>query len=159
MGKGKVLTKKDAEFLKQEFKSVFATKENLKILKKEIANRVTRSVVPQVTRSVVPEVTRSVVPEVAKAVVPEIAKAVVPEVTQAVIPQIKSVVKLVISGELTEQEEKYEKKLEEFKSEFFDKVDLILKEITTVQEERPLIESRLEALEKIHPQGKHVLSS
>jgi len=111
-----------------------------------------------VTRSVVHQVTKSAVPEVAMAVVPQVTKSVVPEVTQAVIPQIKSVVKLVISGELTEQEEKYERKLEEFKSEFFDKVDAILKEITTVREERPLIESRLEALEKIHPQGKNVLS-
>ena len=56
-------------------------------------------------------------------------------------------------------EEKFENKLTEFKSDFFNKIDPVLKEVTTAQEERPLIESRLEALEEIHPEGKHVVTS
>lgn len=47
-------------------------------------------------------------------------------------------------------------KLQNLKSDFFEKVDPILKEVTTAREERPLIENRIETLEEIHPQGKHV---
>ena len=65
----------------------------------------------------------------------------------------------VISEELDNQEDKFENKLTEFKSEFFEKIDPILKEVTTAREERPLIENRLEALEEIHPKGKHVITS
>ncbi len=48
---------------------------------------------------------------------------------------------------------------EDFRSKFFDKIDPILKEVTTAREERPLIENRLEKLEEIHPKGKHTFSS
>lgn len=61
-----------------------------------------------------------------------------------------------IFEKIDEQEDKFEKKLTEFKSEFFEKIDPILKEVTTAREERPLIENRIEALEEIHPKGKHV---
>lgn len=50
--------------------------------------------------------------------------------------------------ELENQEEKYETKLTEFKSEFFEKVDPILKEVKTSREERPLIINRVEKLEE-----------
>ncbi len=45
-----------------------------------------------------------------------------------------------------------------FKSEFFNKIDPILKEVTTAREERPLIENRLEKLEEIHQTGVHTLA-
>ena len=48
-----------------------------------------------------------------------------------------------------------ENKLTQLKSDFFEKIDPILKEVTTAREERPLIENRLEKLEEIHPQGRH----
>lgn len=47
------------------------------------------------------------------------------------------------------------KDFEDFRSKFFDKIDPILKEVTTAREERPLIEHRIETLEEIHPKGKH----
>ena len=62
-----------------------------------------------------------------------------------------------LDEKLDGQEEKFEIKLTEFKSEFFEKVDPILKEVTTAREESPLIESRIETLEKIHQSGKHSL--
>lgn len=64
-----------------------------------------------------------------------------------------------IEGMLETQEEKYEKKIDEFKNEFYERIDPILKEVTATREERPLIENRLEKLEKIHPKGKHTFSS
>jgi BMFP domain-containing protein YqiC len=48
--------------------------------------------------------------------------------------------------------------LTDLKSEFFEKIDPILKEVTTAREERPLLENRLEALETIHQKGPHSLS-
>ena len=65
----------------------------------------------------------------------------------------------LVGRRLDDQEGKFEKKLTEIKSEFFEKIDPILKEVTTAREERPLIENRLEALEEIHSKGKHVLAS
>jgi len=65
----------------------------------------------------------------------------------------------LIDRKLDDNEEKYEKKLTEFKSEFFEKVDPILKEVTTAREERPLIENRIEALEDIHQTGAHSLAA
>ena len=59
---------------------------------------------------------------------------------------------------LEKQELKFEAKLIEFKSEFFEKIDPILKEITTARDERPLIINRVEKLEEIHQGGKHSLS-
>jgi len=50
-------------------------------------------------------------------------------------------------------------KLTKLRSDFFEKVDPILKEVVTAREERPLIENRLEALEEIHPHGNHALAS
>jgi hypothetical protein len=60
---------------------------------------------------------------------------------------------------LDKQELKFEKKIVEFESEFFEKIDPILKEITTAREERLLIENRLEALEDIHQTGTHSLAT
>ena len=65
-------------------------------------------------------------------------------------------VRSIVAEEL---DEKLDEKLTELKSEFFERIDPILKEVVTAREERPLIENRLEKLEKIHPKGKHVLSS
>ena len=55
--------------------------------------------------------------------------------------------------------EEMDNKFQNLKSDFFEKIDPILKEVTTAREERPLIENRLEALEEIHPDGKHLASS
>ena len=54
--------------------------------------------------------------------------------------------------------EEMDNKFQNLKSDFFERIDPILKEVTTAREERPLIENRLEALEEIHPDGKHNLS-
>jgi hypothetical protein len=48
---------------------------------------------------------------------------------------------------------------QDFKSEFFDKIDPILKEVTTARGERTLLENRVEKLEDIHTSGKHALVS
>lgn len=55
--------------------------------------------------------------------------------------------------------EQIDNKLTRLRSDFFERVDPILKEVVTAREERPLIENRLEALEEIHPQGRHTLAS
>lgn len=68
-------------------------------------------------------------------------------------------IRTVVKEELDDQEQKFEKKLTEVKSEFFERVDPILKEVTTAREERPLIENRIEALEKIHPESTHIITS
>ena len=60
---------------------------------------------------------------------------------------------------LDKQEQQFEAKVVEIKSEFFVKIDPILKEVETAREERPLIENRLEKLEEIHPEGKHLTVS
>lgn len=55
--------------------------------------------------------------------------------------------------------EAIDEKLTKLRSDFFERVDPILKEVTTAREERPLIENRHEALEEIHPKGKHLPAS
>ena len=65
-------------------------------------------------------------------------------------------VRSIVAEEL---DEKLDDKLTKLKSDFFGKIDPILKEVTTAREERPLIENRIESLEEIHPKGKHVLAS
>lgn len=65
----------------------------------------------------------------------------------------------LIDRKLDDNEEKFEKKLTKFKSEFFEKIDPILKEVVTAREERPLIENRIEALEEIHRTGSHTLAA
>lgn len=62
-------------------------------------------------------------------------------------------------SKMEELEDKFEKKVVEVKSDFLEEIDPILKEVTTAREERPLIENRLEILEKIHPSGKHSTTS
>lgn len=57
-------------------------------------------------------------------------------------------VRNILREELENQEEKYEAKLTEFKSDFFEKIDPILKEVTTAREERPLIIRRIKRVEK-----------
>ena len=86
-------------------------------------------------------------------------KQITSEILKQLIPQIRTVVSLVITKELSEQEEKFENELTEFKSDFFNRVDPVLKEVTTAREERTLVEDRLETLEEIHPDGKHSVTS
>lgn len=64
---------------------------------------------------------------------------------------------------LDEQEQKFETKLTEFRDDFYTKIDPILKEVTASREERTIAaeqhrrnQDRIEKLEKIHPQGKHL---
>ena len=71
--------------------------------------------------------------------------------------------KVFIEGLLDKQEEKFEAKITEFKDEFYTKIDPILKEVTASREERVVRaeqhrrnEERIERLEKIHPQGRHL---
>jgi hypothetical protein len=54
--------------------------------------------------------------------------------------------------------EELEKQLMDLKSEFFERIDPILKEVTTAREDRTLVENRLEALEEIHKEGSHSVS-
>jgi hypothetical protein len=70
---------------------------------------------------------------------------------------------VLLDEKLEEQEETFERKIVEVKSDFFEKIDPILKEVTASREERVVIngriseiEERIEPLEKIHPQGKHL---
>ena len=60
---------------------------------------------------------------------------------------------------LDKQEENFEKKVEDFKNDFFERIDPILKEVVTAREEKPLLENRLEALEEIHQEGQHSLNN
>ena len=60
---------------------------------------------------------------------------------------------------LEEIDEKLDEKLTNLKSEFFERIDPILKEVVTAREERPLIENRMEKLERIHPKGRHQIAS
>lgn len=73
------------------------------------------------------------------------------------------VTKNYLDVKLDEQEQQFEGKLTEFKSEFFDKIDPVLKEVTANREDRTLQsdrisnhEDRIEKLEKIHPQRKQL---
>lgn len=77
--------------------------------------------------------------------------------------QEKKINKLLVAqdirnwGKMEELEEKFEKHTTKLKSDFLEKIDPILKEVTTAREERPLIVNRIEALEDIHQKGKHSL--
>jgi len=62
--------------------------------------------------------------------------------------RLETIIDGKLSEKLDEQEVRFEKKLTEFKSEFFTKIDPILKEVVTARKERPLIENRLEVLEE-----------
>jgi len=64
-------------------------------------------------------------------------------------------IRIILKEELGNQEQKFEEKISEVKSDFIEKIDPILKEIVTSREERPLIENRIEELEKLHPEGEH----
>jgi hypothetical protein len=68
-----------------------------------------------------------------------------------------------IANLLDNQELKFEAKITEFKDEFYTKIDPILKEVVASREDRLMgaeqhlrNEKRIEKLEKIHPQGKHL---
>lgn len=64
-----------------------------------------------------------------------------------------------IKNLLDDQEVKFETKIVEVKSEFFEKIDLILKKVTTARDERTSVENRLEKLEEIHQTSEHALTS
>ena len=66
--------------------------------------------------------------------------------------QVRTIVKEEINESLDE-------KLTELKSDFFERVDPILKKVVTAREERPLLENRMEKLEAIHLKGKRQFSS
>ncbi|MBU0569993.1 hypothetical protein KKB40_04400 [Patescibacteria group bacterium] len=68
----------------------------------------------------------------------------------------------LLDGKIVNMEEKFGTILTGFRSDFYEKIDPILKEVLTARDERPIIvhrqsdhEDRIENLEKIHPQGKH----
>jgi len=77
--------------------------------------------------------------------------------------QIRAVVKEELDDQFDNQKEvileEIDGKLTNLRSDLFEKIDPILTEVTTAREERPLIENRIEALEDIHPEGKHILAS
>ena len=71
--------------------------------------------------------------------------------------------KIFIENQLDKQEERFEAKITEFKDEFHTRIDPILKEVVASRENRTIgaeqhrrNEDRIEKLEKIHPQGKHL---
>ena len=53
--------------------------------------------------------------------------------------------------------EEMDNNLQSLKSDLFERIDPVLKEVVTAREERPLLENRLEALEEIHQEGSHSL--
>ncbi len=64
---------------------------------------------------------------------------------------------------LDSQEQKFEAKITEFKDEFYTKIDPILKEVVASREDRIMgaeqhrrNQDRIEKLEEIHPQNKHL---
>ncbi len=66
-------------------------------------------------------------------------------------------------NKLDELELKFETKITEFKDEFYTKIDPILKEVVASREDRAMgaeqhlrNQDRIEKLEQIHPQGKHL---
>jgi len=71
--------------------------------------------------------------------------------------------KFDLNRALENQEDKFEVKITEFKDEFYTRIDPILKEVVASREDRTIgaeqhrrNEDRIEKLEKIHPQGKHL---
>ena len=121
----KTLNQADAEFLKNEFRKTFVTKEDNKNLVKTVVTEVNKLLLAQDMR-----------------VQKHLNAQTVRLLTQNV-----------------ELEEKFEKKVEDAKSGIFDRIDPVLKEVKTSQEERSLIEKRVEALEEIHQTGKHSLAT
>jgi hypothetical protein len=79
--------------------------------------------------------------------------------TKSDLVKIDGLLENKLNDKLDGQEQKFEAKLTQFKSEFFEKIDPILKEVVTAREERPLIENRIEALEEIHQTGTHSLAA
>jgi len=74
-----------------------------------------------------------------------------------------SITKFDLENALDKQELKFEDKITEFKDEFYTKIDPILKEVTANRQERATSaeqhrrnEKRIEKLENIHPQSKHL---
>lgn len=68
-----------------------------------------------------------------------------------------------IDQKLEEQEQQFESKIVEVKDDFYTKIDPILKEVVASREDREIRaeqhlrnQDRIEKLEKIHPQGKHL---
>jgi|SRR3989344_5836886 len=68
-----------------------------------------------------------------------------------------------LDNSLDKQEQKFEAKITEFKDEFYTKIDPILKEVVASREERIMCaeqhrrnQDRIEKLEKVHPQGRHL---
>jgi hypothetical protein len=78
--------------------------------------------------------------------------------TNGDIKQIGQIVDNKLDVRFDDFEEKLDEKLTKLKSDIFNKIDPVLKEVTTAREERPLLENRIEKLEEIHPHGQHSLS-
>lgn len=64
---------------------------------------------------------------------------------------------------LDRQKDEIIEEFKKFRSDFYDKIDPILKEVKASQEERLILSDhsqnqsdRIEVLEKIHPQGRHL---
>ena len=79
--------------------------------------------------------------------------------TKGDLRQIGQLLDRKMDDKLNNQEDRFERRLEEFRSDFFEKIDPVLKEVMASREERALIENRLEKLESIHPEGKHSAAS
>jgi len=69
--------------------------------------------------------------------------------------RVREIVREEVSEQFSNYDEKMDTKLSRLKSDLFEKIDPVLKEVLTARDERPLIESRLEALEEIHRKGDH----
>ncbi len=63
-----------------------------------------------------------------------LSKGVVAEVNKLLVRQT-----IRLEGRMTDSEEKFEKKVTEVKSEFFEKIDPVLNEVTASREERKLV--------------------
>lgn len=76
---------------------------------------------------------------------------------------IEDVVDKKLDQKLDKQELKFEAKLTEFRDDFYTKIDPILKEVVASREDRAMgaeqhlrNQDRIEKLEEIHPQGRHL---
>ncbi|OGM19586.1 hypothetical protein A2686_00460 [Candidatus Woesebacteria bacterium RIFCSPHIGHO2_01_FULL_38_10] len=70
--------------------------------------------------------------------------------------QISNLLNSQLDIRFEDQKQEIENLLTPFRSDMFTKIDPILKEVVTAREERPLIENRIEALEKLHPQDTSI---
>lgn len=68
-------------------------------------------------------------------------------------------------NKLDDIEQKFEVRLTKFRDSFYTKIDPILKEVKASHEERVIAvtqyrrnQDRIETLEEIHPQGKHIFA-